>query len=432
MTTKYEQISSSLFVKNRKKFTEKMQPKSLAIFNSNDIYPVSSDSTMPFAQHRDIFYLSGVDQEESILLIFPDAYKEEHREILFLRETNEHIAIWEGEKLTKEKATEVSGVKSVFWLSDFDRIFYNLMNEAENIYLNKNEHYRAVLEVQTREDRFIERVKKEFPLHEILRSNPILQHLRSVKEPEEIALMQTACNITEKGIRRLLNFIKPDVWEYEIEAELIHEFIKNRSKGFAYTPIIASGNNANVLHYIANNMQCKDGDLILLDVGAEYANYSSDLTRTIPVNGKFTERQKQIYKAVLDMKNFATSLLVPGSNWYDYHKECGEYYNSLFVEIGLLDKADVQNEDKNWPAYKKYMMHGTSHHMGLDTHDYGILSDKFVENMVFTVEPGIYIPEEKFGVRIEDDVVIQNNGPAFNLMKNIPIEIEEIEELMNS
>ena len=432
MTTKYEQISSSLFVKNRKKFTEKMQPKSMAIFNSNDIYPVSSDSTLPFAQHRDIFYLSGVDQEESILLIFPDAYKEEHREILFLRETNEHIAIWEGEKLTKEKATEVSGVKSVFWLSDFDRIFYNLMNEAENIYLNKNEHYRAVLEVQTREDRFIERVKKEFPLHEILRSNPILQHLRSVKEPEEIALMQKACDITEKGIRRLLNFIKPDVWEYEIEAELIHEFIKNRSKGFAYTPIIASGNNANVLHYIANNMQCKDGDLILLDVGAEYANYSSDLTRTIPVNGKFTERQKQIYNAVLDMKNFATSLLVPGNNWYDYHKECGDFYTSKFLELGLLDKADVQNEDKNWPAYKKYMMHGTSHHMGLDTHDYGILSDKFVENMVFTVEPGIYLPAEGIGIRIEDDVVIQKSGEPFNLMKNIPIEVEEIEELMNA
>ena len=432
MTTKYEQISSSLFVKNRKKFTEKMQPKSLAIFNSNDIYPVSSDSTLPFAQHRDIFYLSGVDQEESILLIFPDAYKEEHREILFLRETNEHIAIWEGEKLTKEKATEVSGVKTVFWLSDFDRIFYNLMNEAENIYLNKNEHYRAVLEVQTREDRFIERVKREFPLHKILRSNPILQHLRSVKEPEELALIQNACNITEKGIRRLLNFIKPGVWEYEIEAELIHEFIKNRSKGFAYTPIIASGNNANVLHYIANNMQCKDGDLILLDVGAEYANYSSDLTRTIPVNGKFTERQKQIYNAVLDMKNFATSLLVPGNNWYDYHKECGDFYTSKFLELGLLDKADVQNEDKNWPAYKKYMMHGTSHHMGLDTHDYGILSDKFVENMVFTVEPGIYLPAEGIGIRIEDDVVIQKSGEPFNLMKNIPIEVEEIEELMNA
>ena len=432
MTTKYEQISSSLFVKNRKKFTEKMQPKSLDIFNSNDIYPVSSDSTLPFAQHRDIFYLSGVDQEESILLIFPDAYKEEHREILFLRETNEHIAVWEGEKLTKEKATEVSGVKTVFWLSDFDRIFYNLMNEAENIYLNKNEHYRAVLEVQTREDRFIERMKKEFPLHKILRSNPILQHLRSIKEPEELALIQTACNITEKGIRRLLNFIKPGVWEYEIEAELIHEFIKNRSKGFAYTPIIASGNNANVLHYIANNMQCKDGDLILLDVGAEYANYSSDLTRTLPVNGKFTERQKQIYNAVLEMKNFATSLLVPGNNWYDYHKECGDFYTSKFLELGLLDKADVQNEDKNWPAYKKYMMHGTSHHMGLDTHDYGILSDKFVENMVFTVEPGIYLPAEGIGIRIEDDVVIQKSGEPFNLMKKIPIEVEEIEELMNS
>ena len=366
------------------------------------------------------------------MLLFPDAYLEEHREILFLRETNEHIAIWEGEKLTKENATAVSGVKTVLWLTDFDKIFYNLMNEAENIYLNRNEHYRAVLEVQTREDRFIERVKKDFPLHKILRSNPILQHSRSVKEPEELALIQNACNITEKGIRRLLGFIKPGVWEYEIEAELIHEFIKNRSKGFAYTPIIASGGNANVLHYIANNMQCKDGDLILLDVGAEYANYSSDLTRTIPVNGKFTARQKQIYNAVLDMKNFATSLLVPGNNWYDYHKECGEYYTSTFLELGLLDKADVQNEDKKWPAYKKYMMHGTSHHMGLDTHDYGILSDQFVENMVFTVEPGIYLPAEGIGIRLEDDVVIQNNGPAFNLMKNIPITADEIEELMNS
>ena len=272
MTTKYLPIPSSLFVKNRKKFAEKMKPKSLAVFNSNDIYPVSADSTMPFSQHRDIFYLSGVDQEESILVIFPDAHNEEHREILFLRETNEHIAIWEGEKLTKEKATEVSGVKTVYWLGEFDRIFYGLMNEAENIYLNRNEHYRAVLEVETREDRFIKKVKKEFPLHEILRSNPILQRLRSVKEPEELELIQKACNITEKGVRRLLSFIKPGVWEYEIEAELMHEFLRNRSKGFAYTPIIASGNNANVLHYIANNMQCKDGDVILLDVGAEYAN----------------------------------------------------------------------------------------------------------------------------------------------------------------
>ena len=432
MTTKYEKIPSSLFVKNRKKFAEKLLPKSLAIFNSNDIYPISADSTMPFQQHRDIFYLSGVDQEESILVIFPDAYLEENREILFVRETNDHIAVWEGEKLSKDQAYELSGIKSVYWLSDFEKVFKNLMYEAENVYLNKNEHYRNSVETELREDRFIKKVQADFPMHNYKRSNPILQRLRSIKEPEELALIQNACNITEKGIRRLLNFIKPDVWEYEIEAELIHEFIKNRSKGFAYTPIIASGNNANVLHYIANNMQCKDGDLILLDVGAEYANYSSDLTRTIPVNGKFTERQKQIYNAVLDMKNFATSLLVPGNNWYDYHKECGDFYTSKFLELGLLDKADVQNEDKNWPAYKKYMMHGTSHHMGLDTHDYGILSDKFVENMVFTVEPGIYLPAEGFGIRIEDDVVIQKSGEPFNLMKNIPIEVEEIEELMNS
>ena len=432
MTTKYLPIPNSLFIKNRKKFAEKMKPKSLAVFNSNDIYPVSSDSTMPFNQHRDIFYLSGVDQEESILVIFPDAHNEEHREILFLRETNEHIAIWEGEKLTKENATEVSGIKTVYWLSEFDRIFYGLMNEAENIYLNRNEHYRAVLEVETREDRFIKKVKKEFPLHEILRSNPILQHLRSVKEPEELELIQTACNITEKGVRRLLGFIKPGVWEYEIEAELMHEFLRNRSKGFAYTPIIASGNNANVLHYIANNMQCKDGDVILLDVGAEYANYSSDLTRVIPVNGRFTDRQKQIYNAVLKMKEEATQLLVPGNNWHDYHKECGKIYTSIFLDLGLLDKADVQNEDPKWPAYKKYMMHGTSHHLGLDTHDYGILTDKFVPNMVFTVEPGIYIPEEGFGMRLEDDMVIQDSGEPKNLMKNIPLLAEEIEDLMNN
>ena len=432
MTTKYLPIPSSLFVKNRKKFAEKMKPKSLAVFNSNDIYPVSADSTMPFSQHRDIFYLSGVDQEESILVIFPDAHNEEHREILFLRETNEHIAIWEGEKLTKEKATEVSGVKTVYWLGEFDRIFYGLMNEAENIYLNRNEHYRAVLEVETREDRFIKKIKKEFPLHEILRSNPILQRLRSVKEPEELELIQKACNITEKGVRRLLSFIKPGVWEYEIEAELMHEFLRNRSKGFAYTPIIASGNNANVLHYIANNMQCKDGDVILLDVGAEYANYSSDLTRVIPVNGRFTDRQKQIYNAVLKMKEEATQLLVPGNNWHDYHKECGKIYTSIFLNLGLLDKADVQNEDPKWPAYKKYMMHGTSHHLGLDTHDYGVLTDSFVENMVFTVEPGIYIPAEGLGMRLEDDVVIQNSGEPKNLMKNIPLAAEEIEELMNA
>lgn len=428
---KYHQIDRNLFIKNRKKFIAQMAPQSLAVFNSNDIYPVSADSTLPFAQHRDIFYLSGVDQEESILVLFPDAFEKKHREVLFLRETNEHIAIWEGEKLTKERALEVSGIKSVYWLSDFPTIFRKLMVEAENVYINNNEHYRASIETETREDRFIKKLKQEYPAHQYLRSNPILQRLRSVKEPQEIALIQQACDITEKGFRRILGFVKPGVWEYEIEAEFAHEFLRNRSKGFAYTPIIASGNNANVLHYIENNQQCKDGDLILFDVAAEYANYASDLSRTIPVNGRYTARQREVYDAVLRCKKAAENLLVAGNNWYDYHKEMGKIYTSELLGLGLLDKADVQNENPDWPAYKKYMMHGTSHHMGLDTHDYGILTDDFVEGMVFTNEPGFYIPEEGFGIRLEDDYVIQNQGLPLNLMKNIPLEAAEIEELMN-
>lgn len=428
---KYHQIDRNLFIKNREKFIAQMAPQSLAVFNSNDIYPVSADSTLPFAQHRDIFYLSGVDQEESILVLFPDAFEKKHREVLFLRETNEHIAIWEGEKLTKERALEVSGIKSVYWLSDFPTIFRKLMVEAENVYINNNEHYRASIETETREDRFIKKLKQEYPAHQYLRSNPILQRLRSVKEPQEIALIQQACDITEKGFRRILGFVKPGVWEYEIEAEFAHEFLRNRSKGFAYTPIIASGNNANVLHYIENNQQCKDGDLILFDVAAEYANYASDLSRTIPVNGRYTARQREVYDAVLRCKKAAETLLVTGNNWYDYHKEMGKIYTSELLGLGLLDKADVQNENPDWPAYKKYMMHGTSHHMGLDTHDYGILTDDFVEGMVFTNEPGFYIPEEGFGIRLEDDYVIQNQGLPLNLMKNIPLEAAEIEELMN-
>lgn len=408
-----------------------MKPSSIAVFNSNDIYPISADSTMPFEQHRDIFYLSGADQEETILVLFPDAMDQKHKEVLFVRETNEHIAVWEGEKLTKEKATEVSGIQSIYWLSDFDKVFFDLMTEADTIYFNTNEHYRQAVETQTREDRFIQKCKMQFPAHKYAKSNPILQQIRGIKEAEEIKLMQTACKITEKGFRRLLGFIKPGVWEYEIEAELLHEFVRNRSKGFAYTPIIASGNNANVLHYIENNQQCKNGDMILMDVAAEYANYSSDLTRSIPVNGKFTKRQKEVYNAVLRVKNEATKMLVPGTIWAEYHKECGKIMTSELLGLGLLDKADVQNENPDWPAYKKYFMHGTSHHIGLDTHDYGELKTPMKANMVFTVEPGIYIPEEKMGVRIEDDVVIQESGEPFNLMKNIPIEVEEIEELMN-
>ena len=428
---KYDPIDASLFVKNRKKFMAKMKPKSLAVFNSNDIYPISADSTMPFEQHRDIFYLTGVDQEESVLFLFPDCPNENLREVLFVRETNEHIAIWEGEKLTKAAATKTSGIQTIYWLQDLEKVLFEMSTYADTFYINTNEHYRASVETETREDRFTKWLLAKYPAHQTAKSNPILQHLRSLKDPIEIDLIQKACNITEKGFRRLLNFVKPNVWEYEIEAELLHEFIRNRSKGFAYTPIIASGNNANVLHYIENNQQCKNGNLILLDVAAEYANYASDLTRTIPVSGKYNKRQKEVYNAVLHVKKEATKMLLPGVIWKEYHIEVGKIMTAELLKLGLLDKADVQNEDKNWPAYKKYFMHGTSHHMGLDTHDYGLLHEPMQANMVFTVEPGIYIPNEGFGIRLEDDVVIQEKGEPFNLMQNIPIEIEEIEELMN-
>jgi len=429
---KYHQIDRSLYIKNRAKFTSQMKPNSVAVFNSNDIYPVSADSTLPFAQHRDILYLSGVDQEESILLLFPDAPYDNLKEILFLKETNEHIAIWEGEKLTKDRAFEVSGVKTVIWLQDFHKTLKEVMAYADTMYINTNEHYRASIETETREARFIKWWKENYPAHKVEKSNPILQRIRSVKESEELDLIQIACDITEKGYRRVLNFVKPNVMEYEIEAEFAHEFLCNRSKGFAYTPIIASGNNANVLHYIENNQQCKAGDLILLDVGAEYGNYSSDMTRMVPVSGRFSDRQKEVYNAVLRVKNEATKMLVPGTFWKQYHVEVGKIMTSELLGLGLIDKADVQNENPDWPAYKKYFMHGTSHHMGLDTHDYGLLHEAMQANMVFTVEPGIYIPAEGFGIRIEDDMVIQEKGAAFNLMRNIPIEVDEIESIMNS
>ena len=428
---KYQAIPNTLFIKNRQKFTAQMISGSLAVFNSNDIYPVSADSTLPFAQHSDILYLSGADQEESILLLFPDALNPAHREILFVRETNEHIAVWEGAKYTKEKATAISGIQTIMWLSDFDKVFFDLMTEAHTIYFNTNEHYRQAVETQTREDRFIAKCKAQFPAHQWQKSQPILQEIRGVKEAEEIAQMQTACNITGKGIRRLLGFIKPGVWEYEIEAELLHEFVRNRSKGFAYTPIIASGANANVLHYIENNQQCQAGDLILMDVAAEYANYRSDLTRTFPVSGRFTERQAAVYNAVLRVKNAATKMLVPGTLWAEYHREVGEIMTAELLALGLLDPADVKNQDPNKPAYKKHFMHGTSHHIGLDTHDYGALKTPMKAGMVFTVEPGIYIPEEGIGIRLEDNVVIQEKGDPINLMAHIPITIAEIEALMN-
>lgn len=429
---KYDRIDKALYIHNRERFVNAMQEDALAVFNSNDIYPISADSTMPFQQHRDILHLSGVDQEESILVIAPNATKPEHREILFLRETNDHIAVWEGEKLNKEQAFEVSGIKTVYWLNDFDRVLKELMSETSNIYLNTNEHLRGNTEVETREDRFIKRIKAEYPAHQTLRSAPIMHEIRSVKDPIEIELMQNACNITKAGIERLLKFIKPGVWEYEIEAELLHEFIRLRSRGFAYTPIVASGANACVLHYIQNNGQCKDGDVILLDVGAEYANYASDLTRSIPVSGRYTERQKEVYNAVLRVKKAAEKLLVPGTLLGEYHKEVGDLMTEELVGLKLLDRTDIKNQDPNWPAYKKYFMHGTSHYIGLDTHDVGPWNKPMKPGMVFTCEPGIYIPEENLGIRLEDDLVVQESGEPFNLMGSIPIEADEIEDIMNS
>jgi len=428
---KYHPIDSRLFIKNRIKFMAQMKPKSVAVFNSNDIYPISADSTLPFEQHRDIFYLSGIDQEESILLLFPDAPYESQKQMLFLKETNEHIAVWEGEKLTKKAAFEISGIKTVRWLHDFEKVLSEMMGYSETMYINTNEHCRAIVETETREARFIKKWKSDYPAHQVAKSNPILQRLRSVKESEEVELIQKACDITEKGFRRILPFVQPNIMEYEIEAELIHEFIRHRSKGFAYTPIIASGNNNTVLHYIQNNQQCKAGDLILLDVAAEYANYSSDLTRTIPVSGRYSDRQKAVYKSVLRVKNEATKMLTPGTLIKDYHKEVGKIMTSELLGLGLIDTADIQNENPEKPAYKKYFMHGTSHFLGLNTHDYGIVTEAIQANMVFTVEPGIYIPAEGFGIRLEDNVVVQETGEPFNLMRNIPIEIDEIESLMH-
>ena len=429
---KYQTIDAALFKLNRKSFMSQMEDGTLAIFNSNDIFPISADSTMPFQQHRDILFLSGVDQEESILLLFPNAKNPNQREVLFLKETSELIAIWEGEKLDKNRALEVSGIASVHWLKDFQTVFKQMMAEASGIYLNTNEHLRANTEVETREDRFIKKVKQDYPTHQVHKSAPILHRLRSVKHPIEINLMQKACDITKAGIYRLLKFIKPGVWEHHIEAELAHEFLMNSSRGFAYTPIIASGKNACVLHYIENNKECFDGDVILLDVGAEYANYASDLTRCIPVSGRFTARQKEVYNAVLHVKNEAEKLLVPGTMMADYHKQVGLLMEEQLVKLKLISLSDIKSQNPDWPAYKKYFMHGTSHFIGLDTHDVGLWNEPIKSGMAFTCEPGIYIPEENLGIRLEDDLVVQEKGAPLNLMSEIPLAADEIEDLMNA
>lgn len=426
---KYLPVDSNLYVKNRAKLAERMMPNSLAIFNSNDLLPTNADGTMPFRQNNDLLYLSGVDQEESILVIFPDSPHERHREVLFLKETSEEIAIWEGEKLTKESAYTTSGIKTVYWLQDFEKTLKSIIYEADIIYLNDNEHLRANVTTETRDDRFRDWIKKEYPLHTYDRIAPITDYLRSIKEPEEIELMQTACNLTAKGVERVLKFIRPGVMEFEIEAELTHEFLRGRSRGFAYTPIVASGFNACVLHYIENNNECKDGELILMDIGAEYANYASDLTRTIPVNGKFTERQAAVYNAVLRVMKKCEEILRPGITLADYHAQVGEAMTIELIQLGLISQQDVDEQNTDWPAYKKYFMHGTSHYIGLDVHDVGSWYKPIEAGMVFTIEPGIYIREENMGIRLENNYVVEENGLK-NLMSHIPIELDDIEAAM--
>ncbi|MDF2435982.1 MAG: peptidase family protein [Bacteroidota bacterium] len=426
---KYTPIDPALFIENRKRFAASLKPNSIALFVSNDIMPTNADGSMGFVQNSDLFYLTGVDQEETFLVIYPDAKTNSHKEVLFVRETNETIAIWEGAKLNMTEATKVSGIKTVMWSSNFESFLKSVIFQAENIYLNSNEHSRRHIDTETAEMRFNKGIMSKFPLHKYERSALIMHKLRAIKSKHEVDLIQQACNITEKGFRRLLGFVKPGVMEYEIEAELVHEFVRNRSRGFAYGPIIASGFNACVLHYVDNNKECQAGDVILLDVAAEYGNYASDLTRCVPVSGKFTPRQKQVYNAVLRVMKAATAMLTVGNTIPEYHKAVGKLMEKELVGLGLITEDDIKNQNPEWPAYKKYFMHGTSHFLGLDVHDVGDFNRKLEAGMVFTCEPGIYIREENLGIRLENDILVTENGPV-DLMKNIPLEADEIEALM--
>jgi Xaa-Pro aminopeptidase len=430
---RHEPIGKELFINNRKRLTKILKSGSLAVFNSNDIMPTNADGTLGFKQNSDLYYLTGIQQEESMLVICPDFPDKKYREVLFLREPNELMEKWEGHKLTKVEAKEISGIETVLWLSGFEKLFHHMMTmgRVENVYLNTNEHYRAEVLVESRDARFIEWCKKTYPLHMYNRVAPLMSDLRRIKQPREIELMQQACDITECGFRRVLNSVRPGVMEYEIEAEFIHEFLRLGSKGFAYGPIIASGENNVILHYVENSRQCHSGDLILLDVAAEYANYNSDLTRTIPVNGKFTARQKEVYNAVLKIQRAAIKMLTPSVVYFDFQKEIEKMMESELLKLKLIDKTDIKNQHPDNPAYRKYFYHGTSHMLGLDVHDVGNMHDKVQVGSVWTVEPGIYIKEEKMGIRLENNIVIGKTKNV-DLMRNIPIEAEEIEEIMNA
>ena len=427
---RYLAIDSDLFVQNRRRLREHLKPSSVAVLSSDDIMPTSADGVRPFIQDADMFYLSGIDQEESILVICPGAREVKHREVLFLRKTDENIAIWEGAKYTKEEAREISGIAAVYWMSEFDQLFKSLVFESENVYLNTNEHTRADTTVETKNARFLKWCMNNFPLHHYERLAPLMHRLRAVKSPAEIELIRTACRITDETFRRLLGFIKPGVWEYEIEAEIYHEFIRNRSQGPAYESIVASGANTCVLHYVKNDRKCREGELVLIDFGAEYANYASDVTRTVPVSGRFSSRQKDIYNAVLRVQKAAMQLLRPGNTFREYNREVGHIMEQELIGLGLLHAADVKRQDPENPLYKKYYMHGTSHFIGLNVHDVGDAYRTFESGMVMSCEPGIYIWEEGTGIRLENDVLITEDAPV-DLTSDIPIEADHIEELMN-
>ncbi|KQR69689.1 aminopeptidase P family protein [Pedobacter sp. Leaf176] len=427
---KYQKINNDLFTSNRIKYTNRLKKNSLAIFQSNDEFPRSGDQNFIFKQNPDLFYLSGIDQEQTILLLYPDCPNPLYRQVLFLRQTNDYIKVWEGYKYTKEQAKAASGIESIYWLEDFDSILHSIINYADHIYLNTNENDRYAHMVPYRDIRFIEQIRSKYPLHHYERSAPIMRELRAVKSDLEIELTRKACGITRDAFVRVLKFIKPGVKEYEIEAEIIHEFIRQGGTGHAYTPIIASGHNANILHYNDNNQECKDGDVILFDFGAEYANYNADMSRSVPVNGRFTKRQKDVYNAVLHVMKSATNLLIAGTVWNTYHEEVGEIMTEQLIGLGLISTEEVKNQNPAWPAYKKYFMHGTSHHLGIDVHDFANRYTPFAPGNILTVEPGIYIPEESLGIRLENNILITSNGNV-DLMADIPLEVEEIEDIMN-
>lgn len=428
---RYKQIDPKLFRYNRHRFVGQMKPNSIAIFHANDIMPSNADGTHHFEQNSDLFYLTGIDQEDTALILFPDAPTEGQKEILLIRRTNDLIKVWEGEKLTLEAAKDVSGCQTAVWFDELDVLLGALVNKATTIYINLNEHDRFSNPVQDRNSRYAEELRQRFPLHKYERAAPIMENLRVIKSDTEIELIQNACDITDKAFRRVLQFAKPGVKEYEIEAEITHEFIRSGATGHAYHPIIASGKDSCILHYDKNDKVCQAGEVLLMDFGAEYANYSADMTRTIPVSGRFTDRQKDVYNAVLRVMKGAMAMLVPGTEPEHYNKEIGELMTKELIGLKLLDKHDVSKQDPKKPLFRKYFMHGTSHYLGLDTHDVGNRNTSFKAGMVFTCEPGIYIPEENLGIRLENDLMVAPEKPE-DLMGHIPLEIEEIEELMNS